>query len=115
MFLKKRGSGNSRRRSGNRNRMVVVGMFMFRLVKRPRFIPAKALLGRVGAKVASALRFESIRRSCRHKVSSSNLPRPRSLTKSTESHHAEAIEDCIQFLNTSSSLSRSNSVSTCSS
>ncbi|XP_039070299.1 uncharacterized protein LOC120217158 [Hibiscus syriacus] len=114
MLLKQGGSGNGRTRSGPRKR-VVVGIFMFGLVKSSRFLPAKGLLRRVGAKVASAFRFESIiRRSSSYKVSSSNLHRSRSLVESIDSHRAEAIEDCIEFLNSSSSLLRSNSVSACS-
>ncbi|XWS55553.1 hypothetical protein CRYUN_Cryun09bG0009900 [Craigia yunnanensis] len=108
IFLKHGGSGRKR---GNRRR-VVVGIFTFRLVK-SLFSPAR-LLRRLGAKVARALRFVSIRRNSSRMVSSSNLPRSRSLVESIDSHHAEAIEDCIEFLNSSSSLSRSNSVSTCS-
>ncbi|KAK8649504.1 hypothetical protein V6N13_130233 [Hibiscus sabdariffa] len=103
------GSG---RRRGKRRRVVVVGMFTVRLVK-STFSPAR-LLRRLGTKVSRALRFVSVRRKSSHTVSSSNLPRSRSLAESIDSHHAEAIEDCIEFLNSSSSLSRSNSVSTCS-
>jgi hypothetical protein len=46
------------------------------------------------------------------KVTSSSLPRSRSLAEAVDSQRAEAIEDCIEFLNSSSSLQRSNSVST---
>ncbi|KAL4354651.1 hypothetical protein GQ457_06G006290 [Hibiscus cannabinus] len=112
--------GIGRTRSGDRKRVVVVGVFMFRLVKfkSSRFLPAKGLLRRVGAKVASAFRFESDRRSSLYKISSSSLHRSRSVAESIDSHRAEAIEDCIRFLNSSSSSSssllRSNSVSTCS-
>ncbi|XVF76786.1 hypothetical protein PTKIN_Ptkin13bG0294800 [Pterospermum kingtungense] len=108
VFPKHGGSGRTR---GNRRR-VVVGIFTFRLVK-ASYSPAR-LLRRLGAKVARALRFVSIRRNTCRKVSSSNLPRSRSMAESIDSHRAEAIEDCIEFLNSSSSLSRSNSVSTCS-
>ncbi|XVE76518.1 hypothetical protein DITRI_Ditri12bG0180100 [Diplodiscus trichospermus] len=108
MFLKHGGSGRTR---GNRRR-VVVGIFTFRLV-RSSFSPAR-LLRHLGARVARALRFVSVRRNSSRKVSSSKLPRSRSLAESIDSHRAQAIEDCIEFLNSSSSLSRSNSVSTCS-
>ncbi|GMJ03206.1 hypothetical protein like AT3G09032 [Hibiscus trionum] len=116
MLLKQGGSGNGRTRSGHRKRVVVIGIFMFRVVKSSRILPAKGLLRRLGSKVASALRFESNRRTSMYKVSSSNLHRSRSVSESIDSHRAEAIEDCIEFLNSSSSsyLSRSNSVSTCS-
>ncbi|XWS59934.1 hypothetical protein CRYUN_Cryun08bG0164800 [Craigia yunnanensis] len=109
IFLKRGSSGRTR---GNRRR-VIVGIFTFRLVESSRFSPA-SLLRRIGAKFARALRFVSIGRNSSHKVPSSNLPRSRSLAESIDSHRAEAIEDCIEFLNSSSSLSRSNSVSTCS-
>ncbi|KAB2098447.1 hypothetical protein ES319_A01G240000v1 [Gossypium barbadense] len=109
MLLKHGGSG---KRRGKRRRVVVVAMFTLRLVKRS-FSPAR-LLRRLGDKVVRALRLLSIRRKSMRKVSSSNLPRSRSLAESIDSHRAEAIEDCIEFLNSSSSLSRSNSVSACS-
>ncbi|GMJ08425.1 hypothetical protein like AT3G09032 [Hibiscus trionum] len=105
--LKDGGSGTRRRR-----RVVVVGMFRLRLVK-SSFSPAR-LLRHLGTKITRALRFVSVRRKSSQKISSSNLTRSRSLAESIDSHHAEAIEDCIEFLNSSSSLSRSNSVSTCS-
>ncbi|KAE8716408.1 Sulfoquinovosyldiacylglycerol 2 [Hibiscus syriacus] len=106
------GLKDGRRGRRRRKRRVVMGMFRLRLVK-SSFSPAR-LLRRFRAKLARALWFVSIRRKSSHKVSSSNLPRSRSLAESIDSHHAEAIEDCIEFLNSSSSLSRSNSVSTCS-
>ncbi|KAK8713954.1 hypothetical protein V6N13_149156 [Hibiscus sabdariffa] len=54
--------GIGRTRSGHRKRVVVVGVFMFRLVKfkSSRFLPVKGLLRRVGAKVASAFRFPRV-------------------------------------------------------
>ncbi|KAL4384073.1 hypothetical protein GQ457_15G023430 [Hibiscus cannabinus] len=111
MFLKQGGSGTTTR---GRKRRVVVGIFTFRVVESASFSPV-SFLRHVGAKVAGALRFVSIRGSSSSpKVSASKLPRSRSLAESVESRSAEAIEDCIEFLNSSSSLSRSNSVSTCS-
>ncbi|OMO97508.1 hypothetical protein COLO4_14571 [Corchorus olitorius] len=109
--------GGRTTRSGNRRSRVMVGFFTFRVVRTSRISPVR-LLRRLGAKVARALRLVSMRRShhsnSHNKVSSSNLTRSRSLAESIDSHRAEAIEDCIEFLNSSSSLSRSNSVSTCS-
>ncbi|MBA0800843.1 hypothetical protein Gohar_011255 [Gossypium harknessii] len=110
LFVKHGGSATT---GGGNRRRVVVGIFTFRLVERSSFSPA-SFLRHVGAKVAGALRFVSIRGNSSRKVSSSNLPRSRSLAESIDSHRAEAIEDCIEFLNSSSSLSRSNSVTTCS-
>ncbi|XVE62021.1 hypothetical protein DITRI_Ditri06bG0085400 [Diplodiscus trichospermus] len=107
IFLKHGGNGRSR---GNRRR-VVVGIFTFSLVESSGFSPAR-LLRRIGAKFERAFDFVSIRRNSSLKVSSSSLPRSRSLAESIDSYRAEAIEDCIEFLNSSSSLSRSNSVIT---
>ncbi|KAE8697715.1 Sulfoquinovosyldiacylglycerol 2 [Hibiscus syriacus] len=113
MFIKHGGSGTTTMTSGNKRR-VVVGIFTFRVVESLSFSPA-SILRRVGAKVTGALRFISIRgnNSSSRKVYASKMSRSRSLAESVESHRAEAIEDCIEFLN-SSSLSRSNSVTTCS-
>ncbi|GFY93190.1 hypothetical protein Acr_08g0015860 [Actinidia rufa] len=66
--------------------------------------------GTKGARIARAMCFVSTRRSSR-KVSSSSLMRSRSCAETIDSHRAEAIEDCIEFLYSSSSLQRSNSVS----
>ncbi|TMW82712.1 hypothetical protein EJD97_005210 [Solanum chilense] len=75
----------------------------------------------IGIKVASALNFLSNtsrkkRSSCKVSSSSSTTT---SLTRSSsyaqtsiyDSQRAQAIEDCIEFLNSSSSLPRSSSVS----
>ncbi|KAF8105113.1 hypothetical protein N665_0163s0083 [Sinapis alba] len=96
---------------------------------------ARRLLRRIGSGVAKTLRFMSLGK----KSSSSNtkstpstsststsslslscsssssiyLVKSKSVNES-ESHRAEAIEDCIEFLHSSSSLSRSNSISACS-
>ncbi|KAL8146522.1 hypothetical protein AgCh_004304 [Apium graveolens] len=75
---------------------------------------AEKFLKRVGAKVARALSFVSFKRSSRSKVSSSSLVRSRSYAESVlalDSQRAEAVEDCIEFLNSSSCLQKSNSVS----
>ncbi|GLT89460.1 hypothetical protein SLE2022_074390 [Rubroshorea leprosula] len=100
--------GGSTRRTRKRKR--VVGILAFRLSKGSSFSPAR-LLRRLGVKVARVLCCLSMPRKCSRKVSSSNLVRSRSLAESIDSHRAEAIEDCIEFLNSSSALSRSNSVS----
>ncbi|KAK1437139.1 hypothetical protein QVD17_02924 [Tagetes erecta] len=79
---------------------------------------AMRFLGRIKAKFARALGFVSSTR----KISSSSstttscectLKRSRSYVEAFDSHRAQAIEDCIQFLNSSSSSSfqRSKSVS----
>ncbi|GKV05983.1 hypothetical protein SLE2022_105000 [Rubroshorea leprosula] len=106
--------GGSARRAGNRKRVVgILGFRVFRLPRSSSFSPARFLM-RLGAKMARALRSFSEPRKSSRKVSSSNLVRSRSLAESIDSHRAEAIEDCIEFLNSSSSLSRSNSVTSCS-
>ncbi|KAM3325671.1 hypothetical protein P3S67_000796 [Capsicum chacoense] len=78
-----------------------------------------SFLKNIGTKVASALNFFSIsnRKKSSRKVSSSttaSLARSRSYAETLihDSQRAEAIEDCIEFLNYSSScLHRSSSVS----
>lgn len=75
--------------------------------------PAAAIrfLKRIGTKVAMALRFMSSRKKSSRKVSSASLARSRSYAETLhDSQRAEAIEDCIEFLNSSSSLQRSNSL-----
>lgn len=108
---------------------VIVGIFSFGVRSSPA---AKKLLRHIGARVAKTLRFMSFERkstnvkttpSTSRNVSSSsslscssssyssasiNMRKSKSLNES-ESHCAEAIEDCIEFLNSSFSLSRSNS------
>ncbi|KAL9374307.1 hypothetical protein Peur_033927 [Populus x canadensis] len=106
IFLK---HGSGTRVGGNRKK--IAGIFSFRLPRTSKFSPAR-LLRRLGAKVARALRFVSMGRKSSRKVTSSSLPRSRSLAEAVDSQRAEAIEDCIEFLNSSSSLQRSNSVST---
>ena len=110
-----------------RRRVVSDGVFSFRVRSSPR---ARRLLRRIGAGVAKTLRFMSLGRktssntkstqstststsSSSSSCSSSSsiyLVKSKSVNES-ESHRAEAIEDCIEFLHSSSSLSRSNSIS----
>lgn len=93
---------------GNRKRLA--GIFSFRLRRGSRFSPVR-FLKKLGAKVARVLRCASSKRKSSRKVSSSSLARSRSYVDPMDSHRAEAIEDCIEFLNSSCSLPRSNSVS----
>lgn len=70
----------------------------------------------IGTKMGSALSFFSNRKRYNsHKVvSSTSLARSSSYAERFDSQRAEAIEDCIHFLNlnsSSNSLQRSNSVS----
>ncbi|EFH49279.1 hypothetical protein ARALYDRAFT_486956, partial [Arabidopsis lyrata subsp. lyrata] len=99
-------------------RRVVVGIFSFSVSDPPA---ARRLLRRIGARVSKTFRYISLGRksnntkttpsSSRNLSSSIYLMKSKSLNES-ESHRAEAIEDCIEFLNSCSSLSRSNSIST---
>ncbi|PIM98681.1 hypothetical protein CDL12_28837 [Handroanthus impetiginosus] len=95
---------------GNENR-VILKIWIFKLPKGTRFSPA-SFFRQVGAKVVRALPLVAApgRRRCSRKVSSASLARSRSYAETLDSQRAEAIEDCIEFLNSSSSLQRSNSV-----
>ncbi|KAL0744106.1 hypothetical protein Bca4012_085619 [Brassica carinata] len=104
----------------DRRKVVLIGFLSFGLKTSPA---GRKLIRRIRARVAKTLRSMSFRRNTTEKTSSLLLSsssssiymkRSKSLAES-ESHRAEAIEDCIEFLNSSFSLSRSNSVSTWSS
>ncbi|KAI3906551.1 hypothetical protein MKW98_009459 [Papaver atlanticum] len=129
---------NYRVTGGNRRR--TAGISGFRVPKsslssssssQTGFSPMNFLC-RLSNKVVRALRMVSLRRRrTSPKVSSSyppssssssstnhhynNLARSRSYVNHhhVDSHQSEAIEDCIQFINSSSSFQRSNSVSAC--
>ncbi|KAJ6742272.1 JOSEPHIN-LIKE PROTEIN [Salix viminalis] len=105
IFLK---HGGGTRGGGNRKK--IAGTLAFRLPRTSKFSPARLLRG-LSAKVARVLRFVSMRRESSRTVTPSGLPRSRSLAEAVDSQRAEAIEDCIVFLNSSSSLPRSNSFS----
>ncbi|XP_054785117.1 uncharacterized protein LOC129291663 [Prosopis cineraria] len=72
-----------------------------------RLSPVSFLL-RLGEKVvAGAMKVVSMKRRSSRKVSSSTMVRSRSLSAgSSDSHRAEAVEDCIEFLHSSSSRER---------
>ena len=68
--------------------------------------PLKYLV-QLGTKVASSIRSVSMKRRSSRKVSSSStLVRSRSVSDLTDSHRAETVEDCIEFLHSSSSRER---------
>ncbi|RYR15913.1 hypothetical protein Ahy_B04g072866 [Arachis hypogaea] len=72
--------------------------------------PVRFLI-QIGTKVASAIRDVSMRRRSSRKVSSSSssstLVRSYSVSDhTTDSHRAEAVEDCIEFLHSSSTRER---------
>ncbi|KAM6550703.1 hypothetical protein CsatB_000511 [Cannabis sativa] len=84
------------------------------------YSPMSSFLRNLRAKVAKAIRLVSNKRRSSGKVSASsssslsssnNLTRCRSVSDPMDSHRVEALEDCIEFLNSSASLKRSNSVS----
>ncbi|CAH8334490.1 unnamed protein product [Eruca vesicaria subsp. sativa] len=107
-----------------RRRAVGGGVFRFHVRSSPT---ARRLLRRIGAGVAKTMRFMSLgRKSSSGSSNTTSTPSTSSLSCSSsssiylvksksvnesESHRAEAIEDCIEFLHSSSSLSRSNSIS----
>ncbi|CAI9301074.1 unnamed protein product [Lactuca saligna] len=80
-----------------------------------RFLPERSELSPIKCikhladKMIAVVRFIGARkRSCR-KVTSSGTPKQPTVA-SIDSQRAEAIDDCIEFINSSSSLTRSNSV-----
>ncbi|KAJ0244278.1 Uncharacterized protein HA466_0189380 [Hirschfeldia incana] len=104
----------------DRRKVVLIGFLSCGLRSSPA---ARKLMRRIGASFARTLRSMSFGRNKTDKtslLSSSSasssssiymMKRSKSLAES-ESHRAEAIEDCIKFLNSSFSLTRSNSVPT---
>ncbi|KAH7837232.1 hypothetical protein Vadar_011409 [Vaccinium darrowii] len=84
----------------------------FRIPRRSELSPLR-LLRRIGDTVAAALRFVSIRRRRRsfpNNACSSGRSNPS--IAPLDAYRAEAINDCIEFINKSCSLQRSNSVTT---
>lgn len=79
-------------------------------------VTAAKLIKHLGCKFAKGLRLVVMRKKRKApptKVSSSSgRSQPSSIIPiSNDSHRSEAIEDCIQFINSSSSFTRSNSTS----
>uniref|UniRef100_A0A5B7BS39 Putative josephin-like protein n=1 Tax=Davidia involucrata TaxID=16924 RepID=A0A5B7BS39_DAVIN len=104
----KQNSGNRVSRNSTTKRFT--GNCRLRLPRRSELSPVR-FLKRLGHKVVVALHLVSKRRrsSSSPKVSSSGKSKP--FVAPIDSHRAEAIDDCIEFINSSSSLQRSNSVS----
>ncbi|KAJ0453404.1 hypothetical protein HanRHA438_Chr15g0683211 [Helianthus annuus] len=94
----------------------MIRIWTFRSQKSSGF-SAMRFLGRIKAKFARALGFVSSSRKLSSSSSTSScectLKRSRSYVEAFDSNRAQAIEDCIQFLNSSStsSFQRSKSVS----
>ncbi|CAA7026329.1 unnamed protein product [Microthlaspi erraticum] len=80
-------------------------------------VTAAKLIKHLGCKFAKGLRLVVMRKKRKSpptKVSSSSSSgrsQPSIIPIRNDSHRAEAIEDCIQFINSSSSFTRSNSTS----
>lgn len=91
------------------NKRDAAGSCGIRLPKRSELSPVR-FLKHLRSKIAKGLCFLSLRKgSSPTAISSSG--RSRQSVIPVDSHRTEAIEDCIEFINSSSSLPRSNSVS----
>ncbi|CAN4101837.1 unnamed protein product [Withania somnifera] len=86
----------------------------FKMPNRSQLSPIK-LFKILGVKMAGVIKMmSSSKRSCRKVTNSSEkatISAKPTAALNIDSHRAEAIDDCIQFINLSSSLPRSNSVS----
>ncbi|KFK43059.1 hypothetical protein AALP_AA1G073100 [Arabis alpina] len=79
-------------------------------------VTAARLIKHLGCKFAKGLRLVVMRKKKRSppskgSSSTSGRSQPSIIPISNDSHRSEAIEDCIEFINSSSSFTRSNSVS----
>lgn len=83
----------------------------FRIPRKRDLSPLKYLKN-LGGKMVGVLRMISPRRRrASPRVTSSSSERAKTCVAPLDSHRAEAIDDCIEFINSSSSLPRSNSTS----
>ncbi|KAM3309246.1 hypothetical protein CQW23_13910 [Capsicum baccatum] len=86
----------------------------FKMPNRSQLSPIK-LFKQLGGKMAAVMKvMSSSKRSCRKVTNSSEraaISAKPTAALNIDSHRAEAIDDCIQFINLSSTLPRSNSVS----
>uniref|UniRef100_A0A5K1D8N9 Josephin-like protein n=1 Tax=Nymphaea colorata TaxID=210225 RepID=A0A5K1D8N9_9MAGN len=103
--MKQYNAGSRQATRGRRAKKTTSYVCSFHLPKNPILSPLR-LLRRIGAGASKAILFMFSRKPA------AKPPAVRSRPGSShgESHHKEAIEDCIEFIN-SSSFSRSNSVS----
>ncbi|CAA3011477.1 uncharacterized protein LOC111373445 [Olea europaea var. sylvestris] len=99
--------GDGSKADGNKKK--VNEIWSFGHIRKSKF-SLSGFLRRTGAKATRALRCMSSRKRCSRKVSSASLARSHSYAETLDSQRVEAIEDCIEFLNSSLSLQRSNSV-----
>ncbi|KAM7496468.1 hypothetical protein LguiA_020882 [Lonicera macranthoides] len=98
---------NSRKRADGSCGTRFSGTCRLWLPKRSELSPLK-YFKHISDKVAAVLRLVSVGASPKD-ISSSGRAKP--FVAPVDSHRAEAIDDCIKFINTTSSLQRSNSVS----
>ncbi|KAH0664871.1 hypothetical protein KY285_026077 [Solanum tuberosum] len=86
----------------------------FKMPNRSQLSPIK-IFKHLGGKMAALIKMvSSSKRSCRKVTNSperATISAKPTAALNIDSHRAEAIDDCIQFINLSSSLPRSNSVS----
>ncbi|KAG5598503.1 hypothetical protein H5410_029873 [Solanum commersonii] len=86
----------------------------FKMPNRSQLSPIK-IFKHLGGKMAALIKMvSSSKRSCRKVTNSperATISVKPTAALNIDSHRAEAIDDCIQFINLSSSLPRSNSVS----
>ncbi|TMW86253.1 hypothetical protein EJD97_021679 [Solanum chilense] len=86
----------------------------FKMPNRSQLSPIRIFKQLGGKMVALIKMISSSKRSCRKVTNSSEratISAKPTAALNIDSHRAEAIDDCIQFINLSSSLPRSNSVS----
>ncbi|XP_044506723.1 josephin-like protein [Mangifera indica] len=91
------------------NKRWAAGSCGIRLPKRSELSLVR-FLEHLGSKIAKGLCFSSLRKR-RSPAAVSSSGRSKQSVIPVDSHRTEAIEDCIEFINSSSSLPRSNSVS----
>ncbi|KAK2361032.1 hypothetical protein P8452_64893 [Trifolium repens] len=88
-----------------KKREIGSGNFKF-TTEQSKLSPLKFLV-QLGTKVASSIKSVSMKRRSSRKVSSSStFVRSRSISDLTDSHRAETVEDCIEFLHSSSTRER---------
>lgn len=102
---------SSRKSGSNGIRTKCTGTCKFRLPKRPELLPMR-YVQHIGRKVSLLMRFISSRGrgTTKKEGVSSSSGRAKPFVTPIDSHRAEAIDDCIEFINSSSSLQKSNSV-----
>ena len=98
------GSVFNKQNSSRRGESKLTGTCRFRLPGRLELLPMRYIQN-LGHKVAAALRLVSRRRGGDFKERSSS-GRAKPLVAPVDSHRAEAIDDCIEFIKSSNSVSQ---------